>query len=480
MNNTLPSFADSNSQALKDQRQALLEKYQAASEQFAHPLSFLDRMRLQRQLRDLEQRIAKAETDLRQLDGPDKGEPAFKPGFHGESNVPTDPSWAALRQHPEMLVGQMIGSYYLVEFIGSGGSGLVYRGWQQTLGRAIAFKLFYPLASSYRQFYAAFEDGFRALGALEHPNIVRILDVGRTIVAGEETFFAAMEYVDGAPLDVWSAALEGPDALRQRLAVAVTLAKALDAAHNTSFVNQVGFQTSGVLHGDLKPANVLMTRSGEVKLGDFLLVDMQRLLDPRIIPPRVLVDRRPVTAAYGTPGFMAPEQERQGIVTIATDVYGLGMTLCYLFMPDACMPPLFAVMSGAGTSLPTELVGLLSDMVAERPKDRPESMRAVARQLQTIQTTRADKPQSAISGSDIALTPSQRNHLQQEHSELQAQYDSLTKAIAALDTDISRALEEFRRQPLQERRNEQAAERDNASARMAQIDAILTMTPPGS
>ncbi len=402
------SFGDIKRQVLQDQRQALLEEYQAANAQLARTLSDVDRVRLVRQLRDLEQKIAQIEAESKQLDGSDEGESAIDSTPHREPYASSETSWTTLRQRPETLVGQTVLSYHLVELIGAGGSGLVYRGWQQTLGRSVAFKLFYPLASSYRSLYAAFENGFRALGALEHPNIIRIFDVGRVVVAGEETFYIAMEHVDGVPLDVWSAALDGPDAFRQRLAAAVALAEALDAAHNTNFMDQVGFQTRGVLHGDLKPANVLMARGGAVKLGDFLLVDVQRLLDPRIISPRALVDKRPITGAYGTPGFMAPEQERQGIVTVATDVYGLGMTLCHLFLPESVVPPYFTVMSGSAGNLPAELAGLLQEMVADRPELRPESMKVVVRQLQVLQKTHAVKPDSTspAAGSTLAPVPS--------------------------------------------------------------------------
>lgn len=77
-----------------------------------------------------------------------------------------------------------------------------------------------------------------------------------------------------------------------------------------------------------------------------------------------------------------------------------------------------------------------------------------------------------------ALTPSQRRHLEQEYSELQRRWDSLTRAIAALDTDISRALEEHRKQPLEERRAERVIERNQAAARMAQIEAVLSPNRP--
>lgn len=80
---------------------------------------------------------------------------------------------------------------------------------------------------------------------------------------------------------------------------------------------------------------------------------------------------------------------------------------------------------------------------------------------------------SGRSPAGTALTPSQRRHLEQEYSELQRKYDSLSRSIAALDTDISRTLEAFRRQPIEEIRAERAAEREQVTGRMAQIEATL-------
>ena len=83
-------------------------------------------------------------------------------------------------------------------------------------------------------------------------------------------------------------------------------------------------------------------------------------------------------------------------------------------------------------------------------------------------------PQAANASTPAnALTPSQRRHLEQEYSELQRKYDSLSRSIAALDTDISRTLEEYRKQPLEERRAERAAERDQVAERIATIEATI-------
>ena len=85
---------------------------------------------------------------------------------------------------------------------------------------------------------------------------------------------------------------------------------------------------------------------------------------------------------------------------------------------------------------------------------------------------------ASTSTAGTVLTPSQRRHMEQEYSELQRRYDSLSRSIAALDIDISRALEEYRKQPLEERRAERVTERNQAAARMAQIEAVLSPNRP--
>ena len=155
-----------------------------------------------------------------------------------------------------------------------------------------------------------FERGFRALSEIRHPHIVGVLEFDTASVRAFQLWYLAMEYVVGVPLDEWSRRIQGQaDAFDRRLQAAIDLADALRAAHEVTYTDQVGFEAHGVLHGDVKPANVLVDRHGRVKLLDFLLVDIQRLLDPRVVPPEYLHEdgrRRELTGAFGTPGYMAP------------------------------------------------------------------------------------------------------------------------------------------------------------------------------
>ncbi len=294
---------------------------------------------------------------------------------------------------PARLVGLSVSSYQLIQFIGAGGSGLVYRATQKSLGRAVALKIFYPLADSHSRVYELFERGFRALGALDHPHIAKVLDFGQGEMFDLSVLYTAVEYVKGVTLDEWSRNLDGqPDAGRLRLLAALQLAEALCAAHETTYTDQLGFEVRGVLHGDIKPANVLVGGTGEIKLLDFLLIDLQRLQDPRVIPPEYLRREQPLTGAFGTPGFMAPEQEKQGLVTIKTDIFGLGLTFRSLLAPRAphAVAALMALHNDQG--LPKSLRDLCEQMVQSSPDLRPPSMRVVLERLNVIYKTTYEEP----------------------------------------------------------------------------------------
>lgn len=329
------------------------------------------------EIEDIQAKIAELENTLDTLAA---SQPAGGPGPQRASA-----DQAALFEMPEQLIGGEVSAYRLGDFVGSGGTGLVFAAAHRSLGRKVAVKLFYPLAPNQTSVYQFLERGFRALGALEHPNIVRVIDSGLTKLAGPESFYLVMEYVQGIDLASWSKGLgsEGSQ-LRRRLDAAVQLARALQAAHNTIYIDNLGFEVRGVLHGDLKPSNVLVTQAGQVKLLDFLLIDIQRLLDPETVPDSVETKTSirpplatPITELVGTPGFMAPEQKGHGVISTKSDIYGLGVTLGHLFAPDAGDHLIMRLLT---RNLPEKLAPfILAEMMADDPAHRPDMDTVVAR-----------------------------------------------------------------------------------------------------
>lgn len=280
----------------------------------------------------------------------------------------------ALYEEPERLVGRTVRRYRIEDVLGKGGSGIAFVARHLPTQRRLCFKLFFPLQGPARSIAGAVHRAVRGLSRIDHPSIALLHDFGSLAYGESESFFLATQLLEGPALDGWSRALKGdrPGLLR-RLEAAQKIVDALALAHEVRFVDEVGFEQRGMLHGDLKPANVLM-HQGRPVITDFLMVDVQRLLDPRVVPEHLLrgpEDDVALTRAFGTPGYMAPEQVEEGIVTRASDVYSLGVTLREVLSPTR---PL----------MPSTLTTLLSSMVSSVVDDRPGEMAEVARSLEEI------------------------------------------------------------------------------------------------
>jgi len=201
--------------------------------------------------------------------------------------------------------GVMIGPYRLLRELGAGGMGTVWLAERAdgTLQRQVAVKL--PLHGWARGVAERLEQERDTLAALEHPNIARLYDAGVTS-AGRP--YLAMEYVDGIPIDQYAAEHHLP--VRARLQLIQQVTRAVAYAHGRLIV-----------HRDLKPSNILVTRQGEVRLLDFGAAKLLRDNAPQ--------DSQ-LTREAGralSPDYASPEQIRGEAITVATDVYSLGIVL---------------------------------------------------------------------------------------------------------------------------------------------------------
>ena len=296
-------------------------------------------------------------------------------GFRGDHE---DAAVSASPPSPE--VGTRIGPYVIETHLGAGGSGVVYRVRSSSYPYPLALKLFYPLRAPYAHLFPLFARGFRAVAAVHHPNVVGAHDHGVFDFEGAQRAYFTMDLIDGVSLEVWCGRPKASiDRYRLALPVFRQVAAALCAAHETSYLDELGFEVRSVLHGDVKPANIIVDATGHARLVDFLQLDVQRLIDPRVLSPELLKQPTPITAALGTPGFMAPEQERHGIVTVATDVYGLGMTYANALADGATSNPIFDLYRNS--EIPLAFRELVLKMIDTKPEHRPARMRDVLNAL---------------------------------------------------------------------------------------------------
>jgi eukaryotic-like serine/threonine-protein kinase len=202
--------------------------------------------------------------------------------------------------------GQQIPGYKVLDSIGAGAMATVYKAKQLSLDRMVAIKVLPKRFSTNTQFIERFYAEGRAAAQLNHPNIVQAYDVGK---AGERHYFV-MEFVDGRTVfDDITKAKRVPE--KDAVEIAIQVTEALQHAHER-----------GLIHRDVKPKNIMLTKSGVVKLADLGLA-------------RAVTDTEAAEAekgkAFGTPYYISPEQIR-GEVKIGppADIYSLGATLFHM------------------------------------------------------------------------------------------------------------------------------------------------------
>lgn len=299
-----------------------------------------------------------------------------------------------------------IGQYFIKDFIGIGGTGAVFRASHVLIGTIVAFKLFFPLRHEFDVVSSVTLRAVRALGSLRHEGVASLLDFGTLSVERGRTVYLVYEFVDGKPLDRWSRDIANDaQSLGRRLAVATAITKTLSACHAHKFVGNSGFQEIGILHGDIKPGNVLISVDEDKPvLLDFMIPDIQRLIEFSRHRPSFWTKGesgqyrwdQPATAVFGTPGYMPPEQEIDGIVQPSSDVYSLGKTFSHLFWPlvdpaDLYVERLTGTNIKEKTHVEKSIKALINAMTAAAPDDRIQGMNEVIEQLEGLKE-RLGKP----------------------------------------------------------------------------------------
>jgi serine/threonine protein kinase len=266
--------------------------------------------------------------------------------------------------------GQRFGEFEIIERIGEGAMGAVYKARQVSLDRIVALKMLQPSLADNADFIARFRQEAKAAAVLNHPNLVQVISAGET--AG--LYWFAMEYVDGESARA-RLKREGRLNPMQAIAIALYVAAALE----------YGWRKAALIHRDIKPDNIFLSADGEVKLGDLGLAKSAGQTQGLTM----------TGASMGTPHYISPEQvEAMKDVDLRADIYSLGCTLYHMlcgqppYVGNSSAAVMVKHMSDPAPDLrtvwpecPAELATAILKMMQKNPADRQQSYEEVRADL---------------------------------------------------------------------------------------------------
>ncbi len=297
-------------------------------------------------------------------------EPGLAPEEKEEPGQVLRPRFVPTKEVPRRIAG-----YEVLEWIGRGGMGSVYRAHQVTMDRDVALKLLTPALASNARFIRRFIREARAAGRLNHGNLVRVYDVGES----EGRYFISMEYVEGRTVKQILRRV-GRMGVADSLKIIEQVSAALDCAHSFK-----------IIHRDIKPDNIMIDTRGSAKLCD---LGLAKELEAGPLQDTDTQDGQ----TMGTPHYMSPEQARAaGTVDARSDLYSLGATLYHMitgkvpFDGDTPIEVLMKVNSlpvprpdRIDPLLPPPLNRLILRLLAKNPAERPSSAREVLREVRQL------------------------------------------------------------------------------------------------
>ncbi len=284
--------------------------------------------------------------------------------------------WALYKAKERLIrdatnVGEKIGGYEIISKVGEGGLGVVYKARQLSMGRTVALKVLHEKWLSDDEFRKRFLVEARLVGRLSHPNLIQVIDVGRH----RNQLYYSMEFIDGITVERMVDGEGGPLPLPQALDIICQVASALEHLAGRKIV-----------HRDVKPGNIMVTKKGVAKLGDFGFVKSS--LDAVLSPDGEIL---------GTPDYISPEAANgDQDIDYRSDIYSLGVTFYHM----VCGKPPF---SGSSTEVldshifkkapevrdllpdaPRLLSDIIGKMMAKKPAQRYQSYQELFNDLQLL------------------------------------------------------------------------------------------------
>ncbi len=280
-------------------------------------------------------------------------------------------------------IGREIAGFRIEEKLGEGGMGAVYLATQTRLDRPVAFKVLPPaLMRGNPQFVERFLREAKSAARLTHTNVVQVFDAGQS----DDVHYIAMEYVAGVGLNDLLKK-HNPFSEEESLEILIQAAKGLQAAAD-----------QGIIHRDVKPANLMVTKTGVVKVADFGLAKSADAESAITMSGQIM----------GTPAYMSPEQADGGAVDSRSDLYSLGVTFFEMitgrrpFVADTaialirkhCQDPVPDIASLRPDANP-KIVSIINRMLAKNPADRYPNFGSLVSELEALEKDLASRTRDA-------------------------------------------------------------------------------------
>jgi predicted ATPase len=289
---------------------------------------------------------------------------------------------------PALSPGTRFGNYEILQRLGAGGMGEVYRARDTRLNREVAIKTLPPDRCSQPEALARFEQEARSACALNHPNIVTIYELGQ--VNGIR--YISMELVHGETVRELLAS--GPIPFRKAVAIAAQIADALAKAHEI-----------GIVHRDLKPENLMVSGEGASKVLDFGLAKLRAAQNPRGSGSSTITAITEHGTIMGTVGYMSPEQAKGGDLDFRSDQFSFGSVLYEMvtgspaFLKKTHVETTAAILrdepervAAKMLQAPAPFIWIVERCLAKDPEKRYASTRDLARDLAAVRERLADVP----------------------------------------------------------------------------------------